>query len=55
MRKNINKEKIEGRLFSHTLELKTVKDQNSANFGKEFIAGTVEIAVDEDGLNVILM
>ena len=53
MRKNINKEKIEGRLFSHTLELKTVKDQNSANFGKEFIAGTVEIAVDEDGLNVI--
>ena len=53
MRKNINKEKIEGRLFSHSLELKTVKDQNSANFGKEYIAGKVEIAVDEEGLNVV--
>lgn len=53
MRKNINTEKIEGRLFNHDLELKTVKNQESANFGKEFIAGNVEIAVDEDGLNVI--
>lgn len=53
MRKNINTEKIEGRLFNHKLELKTVKNESSANFGKEFIAGEIEIAVDEEGLNVI--
>jgi hypothetical protein len=40
-------------LYEHNLAVKTVKDQNSENFGKEFINGTISIAVDEDGLNVI--
>ena len=53
MRKIVNREHIEGILFQHNLELKTVQNETSANYGKEFIAGNVEIAVDEEGLNVI--
>ena len=53
MRKIVNREHIEGILFQHDLELKTVQNETSANYGKEFIAGNVEIAVDEGGLNVI--
>lgn len=53
MRKNINTEHIEGRVYQHTLELKTVKNEASPNFGKEFIQGTVEVAVDEDCGNII--
>lgn len=49
----INTEHIEGRVYDHSLEVKTVKDQSSANFGKEFIAGQLEIATDDNGLNVI--
>ena len=52
-KKFINTEKIIGRVYSHKLEQKTVKNEASANYGKPFIAGTVEIAVDEEGLNVI--
>lgn len=53
MRKILNKEHIEGILFQHDLEIKTVQNETSANYGKEFIAGNVEVAVDEEGLNVI--
>ena len=53
MRKATNSERIEGRLYQHNLTIKTVQNQASANFGKEFISGNVEIAVDEEGLNVI--
>ena len=53
MRKNINTQHIEGRIYQHNLSVKTVKNQSSANFGKEFISGTLDIAVDEDGLNVV--
>ena len=53
MKKCINKVILSGYLYEHTLAVKTVKDSNSPNFGKEFINGTVSIAVDEDGLNVI--
>lgn len=53
MRKNINTVTITGRIFSHDLEVKTVQNQSSANFGKEFIGGTLNIAVDDEGLNVI--
>lgn len=53
MKKMINNEKIEGRLYQHNLELKTVQNQASKNFGKAFIAGTIDIAVDEECLNVI--
>lgn len=53
MKKPINNEVIAGRLFSHELELRTVQNKESDNFGKEFIMGTIDIAIDEDGLNVI--
>ena len=49
----INKEFIEGRLYQHNLVMKTVKNEQSAEFGKEFISGTIDIATDEEGLNVI--
>lgn len=53
MKKFINTEKIIGRVYSHKLEERTVKNEASANFGKAYITGTIEIAVDEDCLNVI--
>ena len=53
MRKNVNTEHIEGKVYQHTLELKTVQNKESANFGKEYIQGAVEVAVDDAGLNII--
>lgn len=53
MKKMINSERIEGRIYQHNLVVKTVQNQSSANFGKEFISGNIEVAVDENGLNVI--
>ena len=46
MRKTINTEHIEGRIYQHDLAVKTVQNQQSSNFGKEFIAGNLDIAVD---------
>lgn len=53
MRKNINTENIEGRVYEHDLTLKTVQNQQSTNYGKEFINGSVSVATDEAGLNVL--
>ena len=53
MRKNLNTEHIEGRVYQHSLEVKTVKNQQSANFGKPYIGGKIEIATDEAGMNVV--
>jgi hypothetical protein len=53
MRKTINKEHVEGRVYEHNLALKTVQNRESANFGKEFIGGTLDIATDEDCLNIV--
>ena len=53
MRKNINTEHIEGRLYQHELSVKTVQNQQSENFGKEYIGGTLDVATDEEGLNVL--
>ena len=53
MRKATNSERIEGRVYQHSLAVKTVQNQTSANYGKEFISGDLEVAVDEAGLNVI--
>lgn len=53
MKKNfINSERIEGRLYQHKLELKVTGPTSKAP-GTEFISGTVDIATDEEGLNVI--
>ena len=53
MRKNTNVENIEGRVYEHNLTLKKVQNQQSENYGKEFISGTVSVATDEAGLNVL--
>lgn len=53
MRKNINTINIEGRVFEHDLAIKTVQNQQSENYGKEFISGTLSVATDEAGLNVL--
>ena len=53
MRKNENTEHIEGRVYDHELVLKTVQNQQSPNYGKQFIAGKLAVAVDEEGINVI--
>ena len=53
MRKPINKEHVEGRVYEHNLAIKTVQNTESANYGKEFIGGTLDIATDEDCLNIV--
>ena len=53
MRKAQNTERIEGRVYQHDLTIKQVQNKDSKNFGKDFIAGNLEVATDEDGLNVI--
>lgn len=53
MKKIINTVRVEGRIYQHDLTIKTVKNEKSENFGKEFITGTLEVAVDEEGLNVV--
>ncbi len=53
MRKPQNTERIEGYIYQHDLSVKKVQNQSSPNFNKEFIAGNIEVATDEEGLNVI--
>lgn len=54
MRKNtINKVHVSGKIYDHQLAIKTVQKADSPNFGKEFINGTIDVATDNDGLNVV--
>ena len=54
MRKTVNKERIEGRLYDMSqLTLKTVQDAKSKHFGEEFIGGSIDIATDDDCLNIV--
>lgn len=54
MRKAINKERIEGRLYDISqLALKTVQSSESEHFGEEFIGGSMDIATDDDCLNIV--
>ena len=53
MRKPQNSERIEGRIYQHDLTVKQVQNQASENFGKDFISGNIEVATDEEMLNVI--
>lgn len=49
----VNEVKISGYVYEHDLAIKTVQNQQSENFGKEFINGSLSVATDEEGLNVI--
>lgn len=53
MRKPKNEEYIEGRVFQHNLSIKTVQNDKSENYGKSYISGDLDVAVDEEGLNVL--
>lgn len=48
-----NSETIIGRVYQHSLTMKKVANENSANYGGDYIRGKLDIAVDEEGLNVI--
>ena len=52
MRKTINRETIEGRIFDHSLE-KKVTGPTSKVPGTTYIGGDIDIATDEDGLNIV--
>ena len=49
----INRENIEGHVFTHELEVKVSQRQDSKIFGQEYINGNLMVATDEDGLNVL--
>ena len=53
MRKVLNRERVEGRVYDHKLAIKKVQNSDSKNFGKEFIGGTLDVATDEVGLNIV--
>jgi len=53
MRKALNRARIEGRVYDSTLAVKTVQNRESQNFGKEFINGTLDIATDDDCMNIV--
>ena len=54
MKKKIfNEERIEGRVYQHNLQIKKVENKDSKFFGQEFISGTLDVATDEEGLNVL--
>lgn len=53
MRKPQNSERVEGRIYQHDLTIKQVQNQASENFGKDFISGNIEVATDDECLNVI--
>lgn len=53
MRKNVNQINLEGLLYEHNLEMRTVQNEQSENFGKDFIKGTVSIATDDACMNII--
>ena len=52
MKRCINSTHIEGVLYEHKLELKE-SGPNSKNPGTKFISGTVDIATDDAGINIV--
>lgn len=52
MKKMNNKTHIEGRVYQHSLE-KKVSGPNSAHPNTEFIAGNLDIATDDAGVNIV--
>jgi hypothetical protein len=52
MKSMINRSHIEGILYEHDLTLK-ISGPNSKNPGTEFISGTISIATDNAGINIV--
>ena len=53
MRKTINKETISGRVFDFQLAVKKVENKESERFGQEYIGGSIDVATDDDCLNIV--
>ena len=55
MKKPINNVRLEGRVYQYDLSIKTVKNENSKNYGKNYIAGTLDVATDDkdDNPNIV--
>jgi hypothetical protein len=52
MRQMVNRVTLQGRVYDHSLTLRTVQREGE-NFGKEFINGTISVATDDKNLNVV--
>jgi hypothetical protein len=52
MKKTINREHLEGRVYDHNLSLK-VTGENSKHPGTEYIRGSLDVATDDDILNIV--
>lgn len=52
MRKTVNRERVEGRVYEHNLNMK-VTGETSKHPGTNYINGTLDIATDEDCLNIV--
>lgn len=53
MRKTINTTRIAGRIYDMKLALKQVQNQSSSHYGEDFIGGTIDVATDDDCLNIV--
>jgi len=53
LKEMMNNETVIGRIYQHNIVKKTVLNQSSPNFGKEFISCNLGTAIDEKGLVVI--
>lgn len=53
MRKTINSVNVAGYLYEVKLEKRKVQNADSKNYGVEYISGSISIAVNEEGTNVI--
>lgn len=52
-KKVFNEVHLSGYVYSHSLAVKMVANKASANYGKPFIGGRLDIATDDDCLNVV--
>ena len=52
MRKIINRERVAGRVYDHNLAIK-ITGETSKQPGTEYINGTLDVATDDAGLNVV--
>ena len=52
MKKTLNRERVEGRVYDYTIEKRT-SGPNSKNPGTEYITGNLDVATDDEGLNIV--
>ena len=50
--KMLNRERVEGKVYDYTIEKRT-SGPNSKNPGTEYITGNLDVATDDEGLNIV--